>query len=132
MPPELIDTCPRRMLEVGSWKRAENLDGWERRQSDDELHCTFCGSLRADYVLTVMAAGKCTLGPTDKSYKVYVDVPEDHVTSKFYFQHLSKPQRLRFIDLYNMKPRIFKFGYPYGFYVMPYFMERKDDVGLPG
>jgi len=132
MPPEITNTCPRRMHELGPWKYAPNLDGWDRTRYDNELHCNFCGSLHPDYVLSVMASGKCTLRPTDKNYKVYVDVPGDHMTSgKFYFQHFNEEQKKRFIQLYNIKPLPFKFTYPYGFYVMPYFMERTDDVGLP-
>jgi len=130
-PPEIIDTCPRRNNEIGAWQYGENLDGWDRQRGDEELHCIFCGSLHPDYVLTVMAAGKCTLGPTDKNYKIYVDVPEDHVISKFYFQHLNKEQCKRFVGLYNMKNRPFRISYPFDFYEMPFFMIRGEDVGLP-
>lgn len=109
--------------------------------------CSFCGSLNPDEFMRRLEAGDVEVGPTDKSYKVYVknvggaqfkqtyrDCPSDApkhgpddcthwVTrevgdTKFYFQHLS-PEQQRFIELYN--ERRMRIGYPGHFYVTPFF-----------
>lgn len=96
-----------------------------------------------------LEAGDVELGPTDKSYKVYVrnkgganfkqtsrNCPKDatctgpadctHWTTremdqtKFYFQHLSSDQCRRFVELLNVLK--LKFGYPGHFYVTPFFI----------
>ena len=56
------------------------------------------------------------LTPTDKAYKVYVNS-----NAKFYFLHLSEPQMIEFVQLYNDKK--FPLAYPGHFYVMPFFMK---------
>ncbi len=52
-------------------------DEWrldERRGGDNGV-CSYCGSLHPDDFMAAARAG-CELGPTDKGYKVYVDLPE--------------------------------------------------------
>lgn len=113
--------------------------------------CSYCGSLNPETFMARLEAGDVELVPTDKSYKVYVrnsggadfqqryrDCPTDEprhgpeeclhwVTrtideTKFYFQHLSKDQQARFIELYN--ERKIKMGYPGHFYTTPFFCKR--------
>jgi hypothetical protein len=72
--PDEAQTCPRRMHEFGSWERAENLDSWTTRQSAVGLSCSFCGSLNPDRFMELVRQG-WIVGPTDKSYKAYLDRP---------------------------------------------------------
>lgn len=117
--------------------------------------CSFCGSLNADVLMARLEAGDVQLGPTDKSYKAYVrnqggalfkqtyrdcppgsaphmpDACEHWVTretteTKFYFQHLSRDQKLRFIELLNDKK--VALGYPGYFYTKPYFITYEPEV----
>lgn len=72
-------TCPRRMAESGPWDRAEGLDRWETGhgtvgQDTVGVSCSFCGSLNPDRFLELVREG-WIVGPTDKSYKVYLDQP---------------------------------------------------------
>lgn len=139
----MAQTCPRRMQDFGPWDRQEGLDNWR-----EDARCSFCGSLNPDVLMQRLEAGDVELGPTDKSYKVYVrnsggapflqtyrDCPRGsapHMAeecthwvtrevseTKFYFQHLSADQQRRFIELLNA--RKVKFGYPGHFYVLPFF-----------
>lgn len=147
--------CPRRSEgAIGSSPKFARDNDYD--PSDDS--CQFCGSLNPDTLMARLEAGDVLLGSTDKNYKVYVtSVPDsplfkqtfrdcykqgandcngpdtcthwvtrdtDH--TKFYFQHLSQEQRDRFIALYNEK-RI-KFEGDYGFYVLPFFCVRKENV----
>ena len=96
----------------------------------DDDTCSYCGSLNPDTLMSRIEAGDVEIGPTDKNYKIYVsnsggedfkqtyrNCPEDSnctgpddcthwVTretsrTKFYFQHLSEEQMIRFIELLN-------------------------------
>lgn len=109
-------TCPRRMKDSGPWEHKENLDEWTFVKT-----CTFCGSLHPAEFLWRVEAGEPVV-PTDKNYKAYLN---DDPWAKFYYQHLSKEQRLRFIELYNNKTM--KIGMPGYFYVRPFFI-RTDEV----
>lgn len=117
-------------------------------------HCSYCGSLDPEVFLARLEAGDIELVPTDKSYKVYVknvggarftqrfrNCPmssgckdPDECThwaireigeTKFYFQHLTKAQMDRFIELYNENK--VKLGYPGHFYVLPFFTARSKE-----
>ena len=113
-------TCPRRMAEPGPWERSEGLDRWE--QDRVGLSCSFCGSLNPDRFRELVREG-WIVGPTDKSYKAYLESPaEGQASAKFYFQHLSQEQQDQFIDLHNS--RQMKVGYPGHFYVPPFFTAR--------
>ena len=69
--------------------------------------CSWCGSpCLLSYLFEAIEAG-CKLTPTDKNYKLYIDgianvfyVPNNN-HSKFYFQHFSKEQCIKFIELSN-------------------------------
>lgn len=115
-----MSTCPRRMNEMGPWKPEPGLDTWETRWGSNQTYCSFCGSLNPVLFLSLMRKG-CTLGPTDKNYKVYVKHGDDNQEDKFYFMHLDEAQKHEFIALMNMKPRPFNMNGK--FYVLPYFIE---------
>lgn len=145
-------TCPRR-VEDGTDQddsplvmSGANKD--EYRPPDNT--CTYCGSFNPDTLMQRLEAGDVELGPTDKSYKVYVrnmggenfkqthrddDKPfaghgnpvHNWITretdqTKFYFQHLSVEQKKRFVELLNEKK--LKIGYPGHFYVSPFFISK--------
>lgn len=111
--------------------------------------CSFCGSLDPAILFERIEAGTCQLGPTDKNYKVYVEnhggapfkqtfrtcSPREcaagpdactHWTTretnhaKFYFEHLSRAERERFVQLLNEKK--LQIGYPGYFYRLPFFV----------
>lgn len=70
--------------------------------------------MHPDAFMLRVAAGDAVT-PTDKNYKAYIND-----SNKFYYLHLSKEQRLKFIDLHNDKT--LKLEYPGYFYVNPFFM----------
>lgn len=81
-------TCPRRMNEMGPWKREENLDDWTTGRGlagvqGDNLSCSFCGSLHPADFLRLVGEG-WIVGATDKSYKAYLARPysADEVASR--------------------------------------------------
>lgn len=65
--------CPRREESVHGLR--PGLDTWFERRPGAGRQCSYCGSLHPDDLFTAIEAG-CQLGPTDKSYKVYVDLVE--------------------------------------------------------
>ena len=106
------------MGEMGPWKREENLDTWTKR-GDFEI-CDFCGSMNPDEFMRLVREG-FQVGPTDKSYKVYVQSPDGTGREgKFYFQHLTIDQRVEFVELLNN--REINIGYPGHFYTRPFFV----------
>jgi hypothetical protein len=82
-------------------------------------HCSFCGSLSPESLFEAITLGE-TLTPTDKSYKVYVEICGRR--EKFYFQHLSKDEQERFIDMLNAGS--VTIGFPGYFYQLPFFATR--------
>jgi hypothetical protein len=152
--------CPRRS--EGFMGRMEGNDWWGIR--DGHKACSYCGSCSPDEFFAAIEAG-AEVGPTDKSYKAYIDLPavdegarieiggesgpaygqdgtpnrpdltdeekrtgryhRTHygmrgktVHGKFYFQHLSKEEQVRFLDLLNA--RKIKIGVPGYFYALPF------------
>lgn len=89
----------------------------------EDRTCSYCGSLDPDVFMARLEAGDVELGPTDKSYKVYIrdleGKPVGGPAGKFYFQHLNAEQQGRFIELYNA--RKIKMGFPGHFYNLPFF-----------
>ncbi len=121
-------TCPRRMSDLGPWERKENLDTWTTGRGligqSAELSCNFCGSLHPDTFMAWVEAGG-EVGPTDKNYKAYIHSPATDAAphgreAKFYYVHLGRDQKQRFIELYN--DHTMKIGVPGNFYVFPFFM----------
>jgi hypothetical protein len=92
----------------------------------EDQTCSYCGSLHPDVFMQRLEAGDVVLGPTDTSYKVYVQdhrgTPIGGPAGKFYFQHLGEAQRARFIELHN-EGRL-KLDSPGHFYVAPFFCQR--------
>lgn len=109
-------TCPRR-VEDGTHRddsplayAGSNKDEWR-----DSNTCPYCGSLNPEEFMQRLELGEDELTPTDKSYKVYIGK-----TKKFYFQHLSKEQMIRFVELLNKEK--LRLGYPGYFYTRPFFI----------
>ncbi len=81
-------TCPRRISDLGPWERKEGLDRWTTGhglvgQEQVGLSCSFCGSLHPDRFMELIREG-WIIGPTDKSYKAYLESPltDDEVAAK--------------------------------------------------
>ena len=97
-------TCPRRIengmhTANGPFRGAgENLDSYEDGHGmiGQSRGCTYCGSMHPDDFMAAVRAGN-EIGPTDKSYKLYVD---GH-SGKFYTQHLSPEQGHEFWRLHQ-------------------------------
>lgn len=109
--------CPR---------RDENPGGVFKLSESDHVRvdgsCSYCGSLDGDIFMERLEAGTIVLRGSDKDYKAYIAASEGSpplTAIKFYFQHLSTEQRMRFVDLWN-ENRIAHNG----LYVMPFFMAR--------
>lgn len=82
--------------------------------------CSWCGSIAPDKFMELARAG-VELGPTDKTYKVYVDAAATaRGGRKFYFQHLSEEQRREFVEL--LRDGKLTIGFPGRFYVLPFFI----------
>lgn len=64
--------------------------------------------------------------PTDKNYKMYVGPKQD----KCYFDEFTVEEKQRFIDLWNSKK--LRIGYPYYFYVLPFFVNLMSPQGGEG
>ena len=89
--------------------------------------CSYCGSLAPAEFFAAIDAG-VELGPTGKSYKVYLrgeHAPPVRGAPKFYFQHLSDEERQRFVDLVNAKK--LNIGDPGYFHTLPFFMVALED-----
>lgn len=110
--------CPRRDENPFPRVGLPESDSW---RVDDS--CSYCGSLNPDLFMSLIEAGAASLTPTDKNYKVYAEVT-GRGTRKFYFQHLSEDQKMRFIELMNEKK--LEVEYPGYFYRLPYFIRYKD------
>jgi hypothetical protein len=104
--------CPQRI--EGPFRYPDK-DTW---RSDDT--CSHCGSMNPDILMKRLEAGNIELGPTDKSYKVYVKNAggENVLAIKFYFQHLNEDQKRRFVELLNESK--LKLGMPGHFYRLPF------------
>jgi hypothetical protein len=65
--------CPRRS-ESGAMFRLPKNDEW-RIEPGGGRTCSYCGSIHPDEFFAAVAAG-ARIGPTDKDYKAYVDLPD--------------------------------------------------------
>jgi hypothetical protein len=119
--PIATHTCGRRYEQARTQAGEQHHDHYRA-----DGRCSYCGSVSQEVFLKFVRDGG-EVGPTDKSYKVYLhDVKDEsgNVTVqapglKFYFQHLDDMGRAEFIALYNDKKM--RIGYPGHFYTRPYF-----------
>lgn len=107
--------CPRKAYEGGF--TPPGLAGFIHEWGEDGT-CSYCGSMHPDEFFKQVEAG-AEIVPTDKGYKAYVMTPSGQ--KKFYFQHLSRDDQAKFIELLNNKTM--KIGYPGYFYTMPFFAQ---------
>lgn len=119
---EAKHTCPRRiengMHSASSPMRGagENLDTYKEGRGlvGQPRGCTYCGSMSPEDFLEAVK-NKAEIGPTDKSYKLYID---DH-KGKFYTQHLSPEQGHAFYQM--MQANEVNWGYP-GYPYVPLYL----------
>lgn len=102
--------CPRRVESYIGLMAEGDPDTW----IDQPRRCTWCGSVHPDDFMQMVELG-AELGPTDKTYKVYLSG-----AWKFYFQHLSDAQQDRFFEL--MKIGKLNIGHPGRFHILPFFI----------
>lgn len=105
-------TCPRRIAE-GHDRTDSPLayDGPNRDEWRDDKTCSYDGSIHPDEFMEYVRSGG-EVGPTDKSYKFYVD-GYSGVTrgaKKFYTHHLSEEQGREFDQLW--RDNLINWGYP--------------------
>lgn len=121
-------SCPRR---AESFVRDDAVDTWPVHDYSDapgiinnsRRSCSYCRSLHPDDFMAAIRDG-AEIGPTDKSYKAYVEWDGSPSRGKFYYQHLSEEQRREFVALLN--DGTMRVGYPGYFYVLPFFAKRAD------
>lgn len=65
--------CRRRAESGLAVAKCGGPDKWSMR--DGYRHCSYCGSLAPEHVFEAIDAGM-KITPTDKSYKIYVDMPD--------------------------------------------------------
>ena len=68
--PEMLFTCRRQLESPMGIRKGENRCFWTGDNT-----CSYCGSISPDVFFQAIEDG-CELGPTDKNYKVYVDLVE--------------------------------------------------------
>jgi hypothetical protein len=66
-------TCPRRMNEMGPWKKKRGLDAWYKVGPD--LICDFCGSMHPESVYGALNDKEARFSSSTKKYKVYINRP---------------------------------------------------------
>lgn len=100
-------TCKNRIDGLGPWKRAENLDHWEK--IGDDRVCSFCGSIHPmDLIAVIKNSGKSpwsVIDSSDKGYKWYInnrqagrDIPNAGFGAIKYYRWHDTPE---FIDGFN-------------------------------
>jgi len=89
--------------------------------------CSYCGGINPDLLFKILDNVECTITPTDKSYKAYLDV-DSKPRAKIYFQHFTDAHIEKFLQMYNEKK--LKLGYPHHFYVLPFFAQ-SEAVAVP-
>lgn len=121
-------SCPRRNEVFGNWRPADGdeelPDEWRPPRGEGQpmgaySTCSYCGSADPDELMEAIENRKVVLGPTDKSYKLYLDKinedgSRDGYAGKFYTPHFSVEQGDRFKELYLEGKLVL--GYPGHFY----------------
>lgn len=93
--PEEIQTCQRRMSNLGPWENKPDLDTWKTLPNGDRT-CSFCGSMHPQDLLTAIEKLPETPGlrleMSDKNYKMYIHRPDIRNAGegaiKFYMWHV--------------------------------------------
>lgn len=67
-----MQPCPRQHQEATMSSQLSHKSHWR-----EDRTCSYCGSISPEYLFESIKQG-CTLGPTDKNYKIYVDLIEPH------------------------------------------------------
>lgn len=120
----MTEYCPRAVLDNGGGPDSPFEAPYNGEMTwSDEGRCSYCGSMSEEAFFKAIEDG-VAITPTDKNYKVYVDVPFATGIGKFYFQHLSEEGRQKFISLHNDRKMVFK--EPGYLYTMPYFCKLRD------
>lgn len=95
----------------------EDLDTYKPRHGlvGQGRGCSYCGSMHPDDFMQAVRDG-VEIGPTDKSYKMYVD----HMHGKFYTAHLDAEQQAEFLQLAQEQKVNWGYpGYPYSRIYLP-------------
>lgn len=111
--------CPRRR-EMGALVHSgyPDTDRWVEEADGNYRTCSWCGSMHPAELVNAIKAN-VEIGPTDKSYKLYVAYPSADRTLKFYTQHFEgTAYGDEFYDLWSAKQ--INWGYPGHPYVMLY------------
>lgn len=109
-------TCPRRAAE--GHDRADSpivYDGPDKDVWREDRTCSYDGSLHPDVFMDYIRDGG-VIGPTDKSYKFYLEgySGEVHGAKKFYTHHLTEEQGREFDALWRAGRLSWGYpGYPY-------------------
>jgi len=124
-------------LRICGYRRAQgqvHYDGETPVPQDNfkDNKCSYCGGLDPEVLLEQVRLGKAEVIPTDKTYKIYVNLIQEDGSKqnhKCYFYDFTKAQMLEFVRLYNLnvtdKENIstMKIGAPGHFYVLPFFFK---------
>lgn len=88
-------------------RSGRDLDSWETGHglANQVRGCSYCGSMHPDDFMQAVRDGK-EIGPTDKSYKLYLGSSE----GKFYTQHLTEDLGWEFHRLWQ--ERKINWGFP--------------------
>ena len=78
-------TCPRRMEHFSPQRNEQGADLWRADHT-----CSYCGSLSGDRFMEEVEKGT-EIGPTDKDYKAYLDVPNPNVGVNELFSSHTNP-----------------------------------------
>lgn len=117
--PAPMDRCPRQAEATMGVQLAP--EPFWRRGNDGWVTCSYCGSLAPENLWRAVRDGM-ELGPTDKSYKVYVRGADVAGAGKFYFQHFPTKDRVRFVEALNAGR--LSLGFPGHFSTLPFFVGR--------
>lgn len=84
--------CPRRDESLGGIFKFSGEDEWRDRDGTGYQRCSYCGSLHPDQFIEWTQKG-AALTPTDKNYKVYIDLPDPRAGQPCVLTSASGPQQ---------------------------------------
>lgn len=105
---EEVQTCQRRIQDLGPWDRKENIDKWVI--IGDDKCCSFCGSMHPDRVIELIKLyGMKIIEPSTKQYKWYIhqeNVPNASYGGIKYYRYHDTPEFIKqYNDLINNEKR---------------------------